>query len=134
MLIEGFFIWCYKKRIFSLGHFSTFKSNQQFFLLYFFYLLFLPNNLSNLLYFSLISLFSYSLSHLFLSSQLLFTTKQNVTASRLKNCSSITNLRKLLLTHLVWLRNTCKGRKCPSAVNCRIMKPAAVDYRGKLRQ
>jgi len=42
--------------------------------------------------------------------------------------------RKLLLTHLVWLRNTCKRQKCSSAVNCRIMKLTAVNYRGKLRQ
>jgi len=27
--------------------------------------------------------------------------------------------RKLLYTHVVWLRNTCKRRKYLSAVNCR---------------
>jgi len=41
-------------------------------------------------------------------------------------------LRKLLYTHLLRLKNTCKLLKCLSAVNCRIMKPAAVNYRGKL--
>jgi len=62
MLIEGFLIWCYKKMIFNLGHFNTFKINQHFFLLYFFYLSLLTNNPLNLLYLLLISLIFYSLS------------------------------------------------------------------------
>ena len=42
-------------------------------------------------------------------------------------------LRKLLLTCLIRLKNTCKRRKVPSKVNCRGMKkPAAVNCRGKL--
>jgi len=41
---------------------------------------------------------------------------------------------KLLYTHLLRLKNTCKLLKCLSAVNCRIMEPAAVNYQGKLRQ
>ena len=42
--------------------------------------------------------------------------------------------RKLLYTHLLRLKNTCKLLKCPSVVKCQIMEPAAVNYRGKLRQ
>ena len=41
--------------------------------------------------------------------------------------------RKLMYTHLLRLKNTCKLLKCPLAVNCRIMKPAAVNYWGKPR-
>ena len=42
---------------------------------------------------------------------------------------------KLLLTHLIGQKNTCKKRKAPAAVNCRGMKKsAAVNSRGKPRQ
>jgi len=45
------------------------------------------------------------------------------------------HIRKLLLTHLIGLKNTSKLLKCPSVVNCRIgLKPVAVNYRGKPRQ
>jgi len=46
---------------FSQGYFCTFRYNQNFSLLYLFYLSLIPNNPSNLLYFSPLSFFSYYL-------------------------------------------------------------------------
>lgn len=41
----------------------------------------------------------------------------------------------LLLTRLIWLKNTCKLPKYLSTVNCRdSSKPTAVNYQGKPRQ
>jgi hypothetical protein len=93
MLIEGFLIWCYKKMIFNLGHFSTFISNQHFFLLYFFYLSLLTNNSSNLLYFSLISLFSYSHSPI----SLFTTSLHNQTKCKIDALTTDTMIKKRIM-------------------------------------
>jgi len=48
---------------------------------------------------------------------------------------SIALVWKLLLTHLIGLKNTCKLPKYPSAVNCRIcLQPTAINSREKPRQ
>lgn len=48
----------------------------------------------------------------------------------------VINMRiALVLTHVLWLRNTSKLLKYLSAINCRILKkPTAINYREKPRQ